>query len=193
MQQMTCPQCERQLWVSDGTPTFGWLCAECKAENTYVETEGHKAAEPCPRCGHMVEGVWLFCPRCEAVLHGPDRGSRGGRFDDLVHRRSSRVSAILVLMSVAGVLGLGWSGLMSLTAFSHGAELPLIAWLAILVVLAVASFGIMVYQTRENPSQRSIGRVIVGTLAIAGGLTTFACTLGAVGFIYAFAACVFRL
>jgi hypothetical protein len=103
------------------------------------------------------------------------------------------VRAILVILSVAGVLGLGWTALMSLTAFSHGAELPLLAWLATLIVLIVASFALMMYQTRENPSQRSIARVIVGTLTIAGSLTTFACTVGAVGFLYAFAAWVFKL
>src|SRR5262249_24002140 len=108
------------------------------------------AETACPRCGKTVDPVWLICPQCEAVLHGPGRGSRGGRFDDLLPRRSSRVSAILVLLSVAGVLGLGWTGLMSLTAFSHGADLPLLAWLATLIALVVASFALMMYQTREN-------------------------------------------
>jgi hypothetical protein len=186
MAQVICPQCERQLCIPDEVSQVGWRCSDCRSKVAIPQSE----EDACPRCGKPVQAVFRFCPHCEAVLQGKDRGSQGGKLDDLVHRQGSRFRVGITLLAVIGGLGLTWCTLAAMGSAASSKDLSLVYLAAGVSVLVLSSTGIMFYRTRGNPGARGIGRVVVGTLALAGGLMAFSCVLGAAVGLFFFAACM---
>jgi hypothetical protein len=66
----------------------------------------------------------------------------------------------------------------------------LAAGVLMVLFLAGIATAIMFYRTRHDPSQRGVGRVVVGTLALTGGLVGLSCVLAVVGFLFLFIACL---
>jgi hypothetical protein len=187
MPPAACPQCERLMWVPDGAD---WVCCECRMKASGPEVADEP--ESCPRCGRLVEAVFRFCPHCEAILQGADRGSRGGKLDDVVHRRGARLQSTVPLLAFLGFMGLVISGLVALGNAGSTQGLSLLLFVGGVFVLSMASFGVMLYRTRDNPSRRGMEPVVVGTLALAGALVTFSCVLGASIGLFFFAVCFLR-
>jgi hypothetical protein len=78
----------------------------------------------CPHCDKPVEPEWRFCPNCEAVLLGSERGSLGGLQHSVVRLLLSlpqnRIAATLAVLGIISlcmvalvtgvVLGLSYGG-----------------------------------------------------------------------------------
>jgi hypothetical protein len=134
----------------------------------------------CPRCEKPVDLEWRFCPNCEAVLHGPERGSRGGN----QHRAMHAVLAlpenrIVLVLAIAGIIGLSLIVLVIGIAvmLSYGSGFGCAFVFGAFLIL---TFGLVVYQ-RLNEDElfgRVVKAIVVGALAFAGGLMIMSCTFG---------------
>jgi hypothetical protein len=185
------------LRVPDAVTTADVTCPRCLAlvPNPHLGAvvavgETHSGEASCHRCGKRVEKQWRFCPHCEAVLAGPRGGARGIYFEDDVRRDRTGTSVILILLAVLGGFGLCaylWVGVATLQEGSW----ELLAGVVLGVLfLALISTGIMFYRTRHDPSQRGVGRIIVGTLALTGGLFGLSCVLGFAVILYFLIECL---
>jgi len=144
----------------------------------------------CPRCGMRVEEHWKFCPNCEAYLLGPRRGIRGRRLDADVRRDSTLTTVLLILLAVLGGFGLFGYLAVAVTTFDQGGYWIMAGVILTVLLLSMISTGIMFWRTRDDPSRRGVGRVIVGTLALTGGLFALSCVLGAAFFLFLFIQCL---
>jgi hypothetical protein len=192
---ITCPGCQRLLRVPEAVTTADVTCPRCLAAVPNPNLGGAGAASEmrensCPRCGKHVEALWRFCPHCEAVLSGPHRGTRGGLFEDQVRRDRAGTGVILILLAVLGGLGLCAYLFAAVAALQEGTWELLAGVVLGVLFLALISTGIMFYRTRQDPSQRGIGRIIVGTLALTGGLFGLSCVLGFAAILFLFIACM---
>jgi hypothetical protein len=140
-----------------------------------------------------VEPNWRFCPNCEAVLRGPRRGAVGKVVDEDVHRDTKGTNVFLILLAVLGGLGFFFilTDIAYLGAIGGGGSLLFGTALGVLF-LGLITTGIMFWRTRDDPSQRGIGRVILGTLAITGGLIAVFCVAGFALFAFLFIACLVK-
>jgi hypothetical protein len=175
--EITCPRCLAAV----PNPILGPEVAV---------TEAPARTASCPRCGKRVEEIWNFCPNCEAYLHGPRRGLRGRRLDVDVRRDSTLTTVLLILLAVLGGFGLFGYLAVGFTTFEHGGYWIMVGVILTVLLLSMISTGIMFWRTRDDPSRRGVGRVIVGTLALTGGLFALSCVLGAAFFLFLFIQCL---
>jgi hypothetical protein len=133
----------------------------------------------CPRCENPVEPEWRFCPNCEAVLQGSERGSLGGKQDQTLRRALD-----LPKNPLAGVLAaIGLVGLIPIGAVAGGVASRLIGTSATgACVIGLASAVIIcicVYcWLWDRPIRRGMEAVLVGALALAGVLLILSCAMG---------------
>jgi phage FluMu protein Com len=194
---VTCPGCHRLLRVADDVTDAEVTCPRCLASVAVPQVSAITPQEPsagrptsCRRCGRRVEEQWRFCPYCEAVLFGPRRGARGGGFDDVVRRDRTGTNVLLILLAVLGGFGLLAYLAAAISTFKDGGAQLLIGIFVGVLFLAIISTGIMFWRTRNRPEERGIGRVIVGTLALTGGLFGAGCVLSVATFVFFFVACL---
>jgi hypothetical protein len=192
---VTCPGCQRVLRVPEDVTEI--TCPRCLAavpianrgpETAVAEAPARTAS--CPRCGRRVEENWTFCPNCEAFLHGPHRGIRGRRLDADVRRDSTFTTVFLILLAILGGFGLFGYLAVAVTTFDEGGYWIMAGVILAVLLLSLISTGIMFWRTRDDPSRRGVGRVIVGTLALTGGLFALSCVLSVVFVLFAFIACL---
>jgi len=203
--RVTCPSCGRALSVPDDVKTGQLSCPRCLAKFDNPAAASRTVQEPppltvtsaetppaCPLCGEHVEPAWQFCPNCQAALRGSNRGRVVRIVDEDVRRDTKRTSIVLILLAVLGGLGLVyfiWVGTGYFPGAGGGWEV-LFAVLIGVPFLGLITTGIMFYRTRYDPSQRGIGRVVVGTLAMIGGLLVISCLFGLVVIAFFFVACL---
>jgi hypothetical protein len=200
--RVTCPGCGRTLSVPDDVKTGQLSCPRClaKFDNPAVAPVDRPAPSPplpasqpggtCPRCGKHVEPYWRFCPNCEAVLRGPRRSAVGKVVDEDVHRDTRGTSVFLILLAVLGGLGLIFYVFAGVASLKDGGGSALLAIALGILFLGMITTGIMFWRTRDNPSQRGLGRVLIGTLAMTGGLIVVSCIAGVAVFAFFFIACL---
>jgi len=118
----------------------------------------------CPRCAAVVEARWLICPHCDAVLQGPERGSRGG-LDKVARDRFIRLSAnsSIRLLSVLGATAICALGLRN-TIPTGG------------VIIVVGVFCVLVLLHRRPP-RGIVGAIFTGAMATFGALVVLAVAL----------------
>ena len=172
----------------------------------------------CPSCGaglilpESMRGSPATCPRCLAEISTPETGRerdaiqaerpepreerlrRGerGRDDapDLdVRRDTKRTSCLVVALAVIGGLGLGWTGLCVQNYATSGYYPPLLFLAVSLLFLAGLSTLIVFVRSGGNPGASGLRRVIVGTLAMAGGLIVLGALTIFAFFIYVLIVC----
>ncbi len=90
--------------------------------------------------------------------------------------------SLLVAVGVFGTLALLFSYRWQISPLQLGILLTLF------VGLVGAGFGLKLSKT--NPVARGVGRAIIGTLAVAGGLFILAVVVGAAAFVYLFVVCM---
>jgi hypothetical protein len=202
--RVTCSGCGRALSVPDDVKTAQLSCPRClaKFDNPAVapvdrpaRSSPPPASEPdatCPRCGKHVETSWRFCPNCEAVLRGQRRGAVGKVVDEDVHRDTRGTNVFLILLAVLGGLGLIFYIFAGVASLKNGGGSALLAIALGILFLGLITTGIMFWRTRDNPSQRGLGRVILGTLAMTGGLIMVSCVTGFAVFAFLFIACLVK-
>jgi hypothetical protein len=134
----------------------------------------------CPRCDKPVEPEWRFCPNCEAVLLGSERGSIGG----LQHTAVRLLLAlpqnrIAVTLAFTGVIGL------CLVIVVAGVGLGLAYRSEIGAAFVFGAFVVLVFSlvvckslNNDYPAVRVFQAFVVGVLALVGGLTILSCAFG---------------
>jgi hypothetical protein len=113
--------------------------------------------------------------------------------DEDVRRDTKGTSVVLILLAVLGGLGLSFYFWIGLGSLQQGGSHILIAVTLTVLFLSLLTTGIMFYRTRDNPSERDIGRVVLGTLAMTGGLFIVSCGVGLAVIVYLFVACLTSL
>jgi hypothetical protein len=192
------------LKVPDNVKTAQLSCPRCLAKFDNPASTAEEPpltvtlAEPassgvCPRCGDQVEPAWRYCPHCHATLRGPNRGKVANIVDDDVRRDTKGTNVVLILLAVLGGLGLFFYLSLGLSSLQQGSGQVLIAIILSVLFLTLLTTGIMFWRTRDDPSRRGIGRVILGTLAMTGVLFVLSCGIGMAMIIYFFVACLTSL
>ncbi len=177
-ERIKCPSCSVGLVLPESGRGSPATCPRCLAEISTraaaremdaIQTERparREAASSCPRCGRTVEAVWLTCPWCEEPLRGRERGRNGAA--DLDVRRDTKGTGCLVI-GLAVIGGMGVAG-MIFSEVSAG-DFSQTPYLVVpLLFLAGISTLIVFLRSGGNPGASGVRRVIVGTLAMAGGL-----------------------
>jgi hypothetical protein len=180
--QLTCPSCNRVLKVPDDVKTRELSCPRCLAKFANPAAPARTAEEP-PLTVTLAEP--------QAAPFGGSHRRRAVRIvDEDVRRDTKGTSVVLILLAILGGLGLlfyVWAGFASL---QNGGGQVLIAVLLGVLFLGLITTGIMFWRTRDNPSERGFGRVVVGTLAMTGGLIALSCSIGLAVIVFFFVACL---
>jgi hypothetical protein len=206
-QQTKCEACQRVLRIPDDVTEPSLTCPRCLAKvpnpNVMVRSgppprEGSPdvlAAQPaittlpCPRCGKPVERAWRRCPYCEEPLRRSRAQTSLASVDAEVRRDTGAIGGGLILLAALGGLGIALFFFRASAAAARGGAQPLVIGLVVLLFLALLSTGIVLWRTRENPAKRGIGRVVFGTLALAGTLIAGTFLLGLAALVFLFIAC----
>lgn len=212
-----CPSCKAILRVPPVVPEGDVSCPRCLAlvplPRTEIATAGIQAeptppapvptpfpavppatpeptsaARPhCPHCGKEVQEVWLFCPHCEEPLKTARHPTRRRTADQDVKRDGTAAATMVGLLAILGGIGIFWYFGMALSQRQPDA---LFGGVLILLLAGLVSTGIMFFRTRHNPTKRTFGRVVVGTLSLIGMVIAGGCTLVTAFLVFAFIACL---
>ncbi len=203
---ISCPSCHVRLRLPPEPPPAGMTCPRCLAgvpyptitsiQATPSEPARPAAPEPpaaspgpsrCPSCGRPTEPQWLFCPHCEEPLRR-DRGARSiTGVDRDVRRDSSGTKIFLGLLTVLGGIGTFWYFAAAVADQNAGMAG---AGICFLLFLGFFSTLLMFARTRDNPSARGIGRVVLGTLTLVGIVIASGCSLVLAAGIFVFVVCM---
>jgi hypothetical protein len=176
----TCPRCLAEI----STPVSG---REANAIQT-ERPEWGKESSWCPHCGRTVEAIWITCPWCEEPLRGRDLGRRG-RADLDVRRDMKGTSCFVIVLAVIGGIGVTWCGLQAFSVAAQGGYSALLYLVVPLLFLAGVSTLIVFVRSGGNPGASGVRRVIVGTLAMAGGLVLLSALTVFAFFVYILIVC----
>ena len=125
----------------------------------------------CPHCGKEGESYWIICPHCEGAF-----GEKSAQ--------DKRLTGLRVLLEFLGGLGL-LIALLSIFFLLIGHEyLTFSFWFIGLLLLGLASLGITVWQTQDDPSQRTANRYLENFLLVMGFFVISSCLLGLTYVIY---------
>jgi O-antigen/teichoic acid export membrane protein len=137
-----------------------------------------------------VEAIWLMCPWCEEPLRGRSHGLYG-RADLDVRRDTKRTSVVLIALAVVGGLGVAFLALQAFTLFTQEQAYQPMLFLAVgLLFLAGLSTLIVFLRSGGNPGAAGVSRVVVGTLAMAGGMMLLGICTGLALFVFLLAVCL---
>jgi hypothetical protein len=198
MARTTCPSCKRKLWISDSVNASVLTCPAClaKIENPRTETGissgplvhreivAKPTRERCPTCGKRMESLWRFCPSC-----GGRHGARGSLLDDEARRDRKGTNIILWVLIAFGGLGLVSYLFVGVKKLAGGVWWFLPAGILVVLFMFLLATAIMFYRTREDPSRRGLERVVLGTLALTGGLVVLLCVLVGAFVLFLFVLC----
>jgi hypothetical protein len=192
-ERIKCPSCSTGLILPESARGSLATCPRCLAEISTPEVgrgpdaiqterpERREGALSCPHCGRTVEAIWITCPWCEEPLRGRERG-RNSAADLDVRRDMKGTSCFVITLAVIGGLGGSSLGVGAIVSAADGGPLDpayfdpysaLYFWACLLLpllFLAGLSTLIVFVRSRGNPGARGVRRVIVGTLALAGGV-----------------------
>jgi hypothetical protein len=120
----------------------------------------------CPRCKKPVESVWVICPNCEAVLSGPERGSRGGALHSAAHSLNA-VARNPVVLGLA-LIGTALPCLMLIGFALLTGQFFLIP---AILGLAILAWGIALRSWKqESTAGKGVRALLVIALALVGVL-----------------------
>jgi hypothetical protein len=199
-ERIKCPSCDTGLILPESARGSPATCPRCLAEISTPEVgrgpdaiqaerpERREGALSCPHCGRTVEAIWITCPWCEEPLRGRDLG-RPGRADLDVRRDTKRTSCFVIVLAVIGGIGVAWSGLQAFSVAAQGGYSALLYLVVPLLFLAGVSTLIVFVRSGGNPGASGVRRVIVGTLAMAGGLVLLGALTVFAFFVYILIVC----
>jgi hypothetical protein len=179
--RVTCPGCGRALSVPDDVKTAQLSCPRClaKFDNPAAATVDRPAPSSAPPVSEP-----------ETVLRRQSRGAVGKVVDEDVRRDTRGTNVFLILLAVLGGLGLIFYIFAGVASLKDGGGSALLAIALGILFLGMITTGIMFWRTRDDPSQRGLGRVLIGTLAMTGGLIAVSCVAGVAVFAFFFIACL---
>jgi hypothetical protein len=106
-----------------------------------------------------------------------------------VRRDRAGTSVILILLAALGGIGLVAYLWAALSALSEGVWGFLAAGILVLLFISLIAGVITFHRARYDPNQWGVGRVIVRTLVLTGGLVGLFCVLGLALFLLLFIVC----
>jgi hypothetical protein len=186
--QAVCPRCQKGVHVPDQVATDQLTCPRCllpidnpRLKDVYCLQCHHgwslediskdlrcpicNPKMTCPHCGKDGESYWLICPYCEGAF-----GEKSAQ--------DKRLERLRTLLQFFGGLGL-LIALLSIFFLFIGHEYLTFSFSFIgLLLLGLASLGITVWQTQDNPSQRTANRYLENFLLVMGFFVTSSCFLG---------------
>lgn len=165
--RITCSWCETHLRVDDAITAAYVTCPNCLARLPNPGAPAAVAETPTP----------------DAPIPSGPRPTRGAKWGDPTltleedTQRDSK-SVGCGLMFLAGLGALGVLQMVIPLAFalndpntrSNDALALTIGVVITLAFVALIATGIMLFRTRKHPGERTVGRVVVGTLALIGAL-----------------------
>lgn len=208
---VTCSSCHVRLRLPAEPPAAGMTCPRCLARVQYptvaptsiqaTTSEPTRPVEPppvpsgrlrCPHCGKPVEPMWMVCPYCEEAIQEPERGRAGAGVDRDVRCDSTATRVVLIVLStLGGIYTVGFFAMALLGTGSSEETWQMVGGgLIILLFLSLVSTGFMFWRTRDNPSARGFGRVVLGTFSLIGFFIAGSCALTLAVFIFFFAICL---
>jgi hypothetical protein len=182
-ERIKCPSCSAGLILPESVRGSPATCPRCLAMVSVPETgrgpdaiqaerpERREGALSCPHCGRTVEAIWIACPWCEEPLRGRERG-RNNAADLDVRRDMKGTSCFVIALAVIGALGVSFVGYVVLSQVALGDYSAPVYLVVPLLFLAGIGTLIVFLRSGGNPGASGVRRVIVGTLALAGGLIT---------------------
>lgn len=204
---IVCPSCQKPLRVPADFHLAWLTCPRCLAVvpnpaaqaitpspappvlETYpmqpaVETpDATRRLDQCPSCGKPADPNWVFCPYCEEPMRAP----RGMALERDVRRDTRRTGTGMIVLATLGGLAILWALVgTGAEAFGDRDPGPFVGVLVGLAVLFGISTLIVMIRSKGNLQSRGIGRLVVSTLALTGGLV-------AAGFLLSLAVVVFLL
>jgi hypothetical protein len=182
-ERVTCPGCQQTLVIPAGSRNRWLTCPRCLSPvaNPQAVAPGAIQAEaPARAPAADVYGV-----QAEPDPPLAERVRRGAAGIDVDVRRDTRAtSGCLILLAVLGALGIGLLFLGALGVLAEGESGPLVTLAVGLFVLGLISAGIVA--ARGSGGERFAGRVVLGTLALSGGLILFLLAI----LVFAFVVCM---
>lgn len=130
----------------------------------------------CPHCGKEGESFWIICPHCE------------GAFSDK-SARDKRIAGLLLILNFFGGLALVIATATMIMLLAKEEYLTFSFWFIGLLLLGSASLAITVWQTQDNPGQRTANRYLENFLLVIGLFVTSSCLLGLTYVLYLAASC----
>jgi hypothetical protein len=126
----------------------------------------------CPRCDKPIEPEWRFCPHCEAVLQGPERGERGGIIDSRLKRSSYLLHrGFAVLLEFVGGLALIFALTVAPGITRFYPQIPSAVVTTVLLVCVGLLIAVFVYVSHAGTRMSQIVEVCcLGALASMGAL-----------------------
>ncbi len=141
----------------------------------------------CPRCDRPVEPEWRFCPHCEAVLQGLERGERGGLMgwllDGIVSFQGIGWVRLLGILGGLGLFVIGMlvvSGLRGFGASTQTTIVRLSGLAASVLALGAANFCWL----RDRSAPGVFESVLIGALALLGAFLVLSCALGGLALLF---------
>jgi hypothetical protein len=133
----------------------------------------------CPHCGKEGESYWLICPHCEGAF-----GEKSAL--------DKRLAGIRILFQGFGGVAFICVVTAIVSLFATGKYLECSFSCMALLVLGLASLGLTVWQTQDNPRKRTRIRYGENFLLVIGLFVTFSCLLGLTYVLYLVASCNFK-
>ncbi len=124
----------------------------------------------------------MVCPYCEEPLRRPLPRSAGFGPHN-AHQDSRALKIGLGLLCVLGCVGAFWFFAVALADRQPDA---IVAGILVLLLLSLVSTAITFWRTRDKPSERSLGRIVLGTFTLVGAGITAGCALMLVLIFFAF-------
>ena len=118
----------------------------------------------CRACGKPTEPGWVVCPYCEEPLRRPRLPSAGFGPGN-AHRDSVALKIGLGMLCVLGCVSTFW---FFAVALAEGNASTIISGLLVLLLLGLVSAALTYGRSRDNPSKRGLGRVVLGTFTLVG-------------------------
>jgi hypothetical protein len=110
-----------------------------------------------------------------------------------VRRDQRRTGCGIILLAVLGVLGLAYGLTGTAIALKEGVGWPLLA-LLVVVAVAVGISALRVYRRPQQPAgAQGVGRVVLNTLALLGGVVAAWLVLAVAAVIILFVVCLSEL
>jgi hypothetical protein len=179
-ERIQCPSCGAGLILPDSVRGSQATCPRCLAEISTITTSA---------AGREADAIQTERPeRREERVGLRERGSDDAPDID-VRRDLKGTSCFVIGLAVIGVLGLLFTGWGVLGAAANSNLVPIVYFVVALLFLAGLSTLIVFVRSSGRPGASSVRRVIVGTLALAGGSVTLAALTIFAFFIYFLIVC----
>jgi hypothetical protein len=215
-QIIDCPSCHVRLRLPASSKASSFSCPRCLAavSNPEPPSTGNSAAVPkatentsdsvyqirsepavsetnkskCPGCGKLRKPEWMICPHCGELFGGQGRSFVDREIRRDVQQTTGAFIGLAVLGGFALVLTM-FSGITSIVQRDWRTTLGAVG--SIVFLLGLSSV-IIIVRSKGDMRALNFGRVVTGSLALAGAFIVGWLMIAVCVFVFFFAACLGR-